>query len=445
MPPDFEPTDVQFPEWSPKQLEVYRTIVTCHEVDSIDVVGPTQSGKSISTVYAFATWMSISAGQAFIIGSHSQRQLDRAVLRHLKEWAEIIEGRTGQRVRLEPQGSEFKLTSLCTAIEDPDDNILIPVLGSNRGSEGRARSFDALGTLADEATLWPDGVLAQLVARGSRPGAKHIRITNPAGPLHPIKQRIDRFAARPIRHYRHIPFELADNPTLTLRYRQQIEDSFIGAEKDRMVYGKWTANEGAIYPSLEDSIVDHLPAARPRYYTASGDYGGSNPTVIALWAHYFIGGKHLSIGVREWYHDGQQKGHLKAAEQARRIRRELFSGLDAPLTQVTIDRTALELITELKRFKVPVVPAGNTPGTLYDSIQVTRAYLEHGLMLLLREGLPQIIGSLSDYIWDPNNLSGDVPLKRNEHGADAVRYEAWQRGGEQSHRERLQRPERIRF
>ncbi len=424
--------------WSRKQRQVFRSIVADPKAETIIIPGPTQSGKSVSGVYAFMTWASQSAGQEFIIGSHTQRQLESSVLRHMRDWALNIERQTGQPFMFRRQGEHYLMDSAAPGLDNPEPNTFYPVLGSNAGAEGRARSFSVLGALVDEATLWPESALNQIIARCSGRGAKACMITNPAGPLHPLKVKYIDGGELP--YVVHIPFALDDNPTLTERYKARIRQAFRGADRMRMVDGEWAAMEGAVYPFFSEALGEPPADAVPSYYTASGDYGGSNATCVGLWAHYVIDRQPVSWLVKEWYHDGKRHGTMKVADQARRVARELFGGLPAPLRRVSIDQSAHDFIVELRHRGLPVQPADNTPGTLIPSIQLTRTHLERGLMMISRRCV-NTMRSMSNYIWDPNSLI-DRPLKQDDHAADMVRYEAWAQGGQQA-RDRRRSPRRI--
>ena len=429
--------------WSPKQNLVFDTIID-GGADTIIIPGPTQSGKSISGVYAFAALASRTAGQEFIIGSHTQRQLEASVLKHMRDAARFVASGTGLPCEFRREGEHYIMDSACPWVPNPAPNIFYPVLGSNAGAEGRARSFAVAGALIDEGTLWHEAALNQIIARCSSPGAVFVTLTNPSGPLHPLKVKLidpydPEYGGTHHPAYAHIPFELDDNPSLTDRYKERLAASFVGAEYDRMVLGRWAAMQGAIYPFLHEALAEPPPGFVPKYYTASGDYGGYNPTVIGLWAHYEVAGVKVTWLVREWIKPGGQT--MRVDEQARRIKRELLGGLAAPLRRVTIDGTATELIVALKKVGLPVMPAENNPGTLYQSIQLTRARLESGRIRISRARCPYTVGSLSNYIWDPNSIT-DQPLKRDDHGADMVRYEAWAEGGEQARRTQ-RRPQRV--
>lgn len=426
--------------WSPKQRQVFAAI-NDPSVSTIIIPGPTQSGKSISAVTAFMNYTSQYAGMEFIIGSHSQRQLEAAVLSTMHRWSDA----TGCKIR--GTGEHMLVESRTTRVPNPAPNTFWPILGSNAAAEKRARGFPGVKAgLIDEATLWPEGAINQVIARCSAPRSKVVMLTNPAGPLHPLKVKyIDpydpKYGGTPHPRRMHIPFEMSDNPSLTPEYIEDQKINFTGAEQLRMVYGEWAAEEGAVYP-LFSRCVDSPPMGlQPEYYTGSADWGESNPTAVGLWAHYRMEGTDVTWLVREWYHDHRKKGHMPTDEQAQRVATSMFRGLDAPLRRVVVDRTATDFIDQLERNGVRASKAENVPDSLYPAIQLTNRRIENGTFRV-SPYCTNFKRSMSNLIWDPNLKNGDKPLKQDDHAADAARYEVWADGGVAA-RDRTRRPVRV--
>ena len=87
-------------------------------------------------------------------------------------------------------------------------------MADNKAAEKRMRSFNLSGMLIDEATTLPDGIVAAANARcrvGRDP--KVLLMTNPDGPLHPLK--VDYFDCPNEIDAQVVWCNIWDNPTMT--------------------------------------------------------------------------------------------------------------------------------------------------------------------------------------------------------------------------------------
>ena len=380
--------------WSPKQRDMMTEIIAGDKTELV-VSGPVQSGKSVSSVFAFAAYASQFSNKVFLLCSRSQRQLDGATLKYFREFSEV----TGLEWRKRVQ--HFEMSSLTGGT-----NRFYTLLGSDASSEGRARSFTAQGALVDEATLVPTEFLNSVADRCSMPGAKLVLTTNPSGPMHPIKANM---IDQGVTWY---PFELSDNPMLTPEYIAGLKRRYSGAMQRRMVYGEWASGEGAVYPVVPTGTP---PVGEADRWILAADYAHSSVThavLIGMWEQgaWVIG---------EWRHDARDKGSINVREQARRINRDLVGGRHISLACVDPSAPAFRkaLSHELRR---RVFKADND---VKRGIQLVRQRFEDGT-LTVGNRCTELTRELSNYTWDERAalFGDDKPVKQDDHGPDALRY-----------------------
>ena len=380
--------------WSPKQRDMMTEIISGSKTEMV-VSGPVQSGKSVSSVFAFMAYASQYTARDFLLCSRSQRQLDGATLKYAREFADVT-GLTWRR-----RAGMFEMESLSGGT-----NRFYTLLGSDASSEGRARSFTAQGALIDEATLVPNEFLNSVADRCSRPGAKLILTTNPSGPMHPIKANM---IDEGVTWY---PFELSDNPMLTDEYIASLTRRYSGAMQRRMVYGEWASGEGAVYPVVPTGTP---PVGQPERWVLAADYAHSSVThavLIGMWGSE-------SWAVAEWRHDAREKGAINVREQARLINRDLVGGRHISLACVDPSAPAFRkaLSHELRRrvFK--------SDNDVARGIQLVRQRFEDGT-LTVGHRCPELTRELSNYVWDERAalFGDDKPVKQDDHGPDALRY-----------------------
>ncbi len=393
--------------WSPKQREVVRAIGNQPNTEVVVVVGPVQSGKTLSAVYAFLLWaMKHHTGQDFLLASSSRKQLQGAVLRYAEQFSQLVGGDWRRREEW------YQMRSVLGGT-----NRFFPLLGGKTGSEAQARSFSAMGALGDEATLLDPAFVNALADRCSRQGAKLILVTNPAGPAHPIKEDwVDRANGESLVH---IGFELADNPTLSKGYVEGLHRRYHGAAKRRMVYGEWAVSGGAIFPHIAQSVAPAPDGYGVRKWMVGVDWAHSSVT------HAVLVGE-LSDGrlwvLDEWRHDAVEDGALEVKEQARRIARWLGT---KNVSRLLIDPSAVQLWRAL-RLALPTVPCVLGDNDVLPGISYLRTVTEEG-RLWVADRCAELVRELHNYTWDERaGLIGvDKPVKERDHGVDALRYVIW--------------------
>ena len=394
------------PRWSDRQDQVFR-VMNDDSVTTMVVPGPVQSGKTMAVGISFFQWATATRTEKdFIIATRTARQMDGAIIKYARQFAMSI-GSTFKR-----RGEPYILQSALGGV-----NRFYPLIGSDKSSESKARSFSVDGALLDEATLLPQNFIDSVADRCSQPGAKLILVTNPAGPAHPVHQQYV-LAADEDPALVHIPFQLSDNPTLSKAYIRGLERRYSGAQKRRMVYGEWAASEGLIYPYISESIGKPPPINEFYKFTMGIDYAHSSAT-HALMIGTLTNGRQWVLG--EWRHHGLEQGQLLEMEQANRIR-AWVGGTD--VRRVYVDPNAPSFIQALRNvFRCPVTPADND---VMAGIQYVRQQTENG-QLMISTKCKFLCAEMHNYTWDERAglLGDDRPLKQNDHGCDALRYNQW--------------------
>ena len=396
--------------WSPRQRAVFDFF------DSEDrvafVVGPVQSGKSISASYAFFRWAAMHfEDSTFLLCGRSARQLHATVLLYGQRFASLI-------------GSEWKRKGEAWTMGSIGGraNRFYPLLGGDAGSEERARSYPAAGALIDEATTLEDGFVNAVHDRCSHPRAKIIMVTNPSGPKHPLKLRYIDEAPLGVQHH---PFALADNPTLSEAYVASLNARYGEgtAMHRRMVMGEWAAAEGLVYPDLDAALCDPPPAGGMQRWTVGVDFALSSVTHAVLTGTAPDGVRHV---YSEWRHDGQAKGQLSEQAQARRIALWLAG---RNVSRVAVDPSATAMIAALDR-ELPGVRVVAGDNDILNGVGWVRSEMERGHLKINRR-LDKLVEEMANYSWDEyaGERGTDKPEKRNDHGPDALRYDQWTGAG----------------
>ena len=403
------------PQWSAKQNAV-RIAILESDADRILLVGPVQSGKSYSAVWAFADWVhSHPDGSDFIIASYTDRQLRAAVIKYLNEWALANE--------LEIHTHRGGVLGFPTS--DGGKATLWPLFGKVVGDESKAKAYSVNGALVDEASDVPESFFAAVGDRCSKPGAKIIAMCNPHGPEHWLKaQLVDSTDPGTL----DFKFTLTDNPTLTERYIERLGKRYTGAQYKRMVLGEWAASTGLVWPQFGDAVCEHPPRDRIRGYFLGVDDAQSGVLHAVLVATVAVdpiaGDETVEVAVDEYRWDGRERGQLTAPDRARRI--AVWLAGRRPHT-IHVDPSASELMQALGREcrRSMVRPADND---VANGLQFVGQELTAG-RLMVSHRCEHLVREATGYAWAERfaQVGEDRPVKENDHSCDALRYSVWSR------------------
>lgn len=302
---------------------------------------------------------------------------------------------------------------------------------SDERAEGKIRGLTVASAYGDEFTLWPESVYRQLLARLSVKGAKLFGTTNPDNPFHWLKtDYLDRQGDLNLASFH---FEIDDNPYLDPEYVADLKREYTGVWYQRFILGLWVVAEGAIYDqeAVKRSLFDDADA--PQTFdrlVVVNDYGTQNPFHALL-----IGVKARESWVLdEWQYSGREKQLQKTDAQYSKALREWLGhewdmargqwivGNGKLITKTICDPAASSMLAQYRLDGWPhVTPAKND---VDEGLRLVANRLASGKLRIHRHRCPQLLKEMAVYSWDPNaaKRGKDEPLKRDDHGPDALRY-----------------------
>ena len=255
---------------------------------------------------------------------------------------------------------------------------------------------------------------------------------NPGPPTHWLKQRCD-MGLTEMMYSKH-----EDNPRL---YDDSTEewspegqsylaklDSLTGVRYERLRWGKWAAADGLVYDAWDTSVhlVDRFPIPREwtRYWAI--DFGFTNPFVCQFWAEDPDGRLYL---YREVY-----KTQTLVEDHARVMAG--FMASEPRPTAIVCDHDAEGRATLERKLSVTTYAAHKS---VLEGIEAVKARLQPAgdgkpRLFIMRDAVIERDASLADerkptctadevlsYVWGPGIVK-EAPLKRDDHGLDAMRY-----------------------
>lgn len=292
--------------------------------------------------------------------------------------------------------------------------------------------------------------LTTRLRNGVMPYQQLLADCNPNAPSHWLKQRADKGATHMF------PSLHEDNPLLFDQETGELTifgasyiatlDALTGVRKDRLRYGRWAAAEGAIYEHFRAGthVIPSRPVPRDwnRYWTI--DFGYTNPFVWQDWARSPDGTLYL---VKEIYRTQRLvQDHARDICQAIGAvllgeGRVVWTDAEPKPRAIICDHDAEDRATLERWLGLRTVAAQKSvsPG-----IQVVSARLRlqppHNAprLYIFDDALEEIDESLlarskpfctaqefDSYVWDRSNgrKQGEEPVKEDDHGMDALRYQ----------------------
>ena len=263
---DFKP----FSDQQRRLIHWWRPVVRASQNDFVIADGAIRSGKTIAMIIGFLTWsQKMFSGQSFILAGKTMGALKKNVVRPmlqiLEAWGWPYEYiRSGTDARLEIGSNTYYLYGANTeASQDP------------------LRGLTAAGAYADEAALFPQNFIDQMIGRCSVPGAKIWMNCNPGNPHNYIKEEfLDKAAEK---HVYHLHFMMDDNWTLSPSVKERYKRTWpVGSVfYKRFILGLWVAADGLIYQQFADHVQDYLITEdwlqdhKIIYATIGVDFGGT--------------------------------------------------------------------------------------------------------------------------------------------------------------------------
>lgn len=274
--------------------------------------------------------------------------------------------------------------------------------------------------------------------RSSRvPFQQIIADCNPTTPHHWLYKRyqtglLQLFTSTHKDNPRYFDCERQEWTELGKQYLARLE-RLTGARRDRFLYGKWVAAEGAVYAF--DTNVHQLskdwqpPPSWQRLWAI--DWGKSAPTSLGMFA---VDPDGRLYHYREWY-----KTHTRADSLGKWCKAELESGREpmpyAVVTDIDLDgsiaqfemASGLSIMLADKSDREKGIQQMQARFDLQDDGK-PRIYFKDGALandpdrILVDRGEPtNCIEELMAYVWDENILK-DQPIEGRDHACDRTRY-----------------------
>lgn len=320
---------------------------------------------------------------------------------------------------------------------------VIVVGGLDRSTRLLSTEYDLI--FVDEAIEATPEDLDTLVTRlrnGRLSYQQLIMSTNPGPPTHHLKQRAD--AGRCTMLYS----THEDNPRLYAdgewtEYGQAYLarlDSLTGARYQRMRWGKWVAAEGLVYEGWDESVhvIDRFKISPEWTRWISIDLGFTNPTCIQWWAEDPDGRLYLH---RELYRTRTlMEDHAKRMLELMKYPSGQWR--EQQPRAIICDHDAEDRATLEKHLGLSTTAAKKTVSDGIQAVQSRFKVQADGKprLFIFRDSLVEVdedlaaralptrtVEEITGYIWAVKPGSGgselkEEPLKKDDHGMDALRY-----------------------
>lgn len=215
-------------------------------------------------------------------------------------------------------------------------------------------------------------------------------------------------------------------------------NALTGVRKLRLRDGKWAAAEGLIYDRWQDHV--HLlnrfeiPQDWPRFWSV--DFGYTNPFVCQNWAQDPDGRLFL---YREFYHT-QRTVDVHAAKIKATLTDEHGRWTEPKPRAIVCDHDAESRAVFGREMGIATIPANKKVTEGIQAVQMRLAPAGDGMprLFILRDSVVERDPALVDakkptcsaeevvgYVWErtTGETAKEVPLKVNDHGMDAMRYQ----------------------
>lgn len=432
-------TKTTIPEFrnSAKQLQ------TCEDFEVV-IQGPAETGKTFAALWYVDTYLRKYPGAVGIVVRKTRASLFATVLR---TFAKICVMRGGD---VDPYGGQKP------EWYDYPNGSRLYVDGLDKAEKLLSGEFDIIyGNQVEEFTVadWETLTTRATGRAGNAPYSQVIGDCNPATQSHWLLAR---------KSITLLPSYHKDNPRLydalgaiteAGKRTLHILGNLTGVRYLRLFKGLWVSAEGAIYNEYNPDV--HLcnwfvpPADWPRY--AVIDFGYNNPFVCQYWALspddvlymyrevYMTGvlvedhAKHMQRLERWYFYD--EAGNPKRDAQGR-----LRPNPDRePIVAYIADHDAEDRAT-LARNGIDTVAAYKAVKLGIEAVQLRMRLRENHLprLVLMRDALVEVDDTLTanhlpvrtaeeieSYVWakaPDGQPSKEQPMKKNDHGCDAMRY-----------------------
>ncbi|MBP3389638.1 MAG: terminase family protein [Clostridia bacterium] len=216
-----------------------------------------------------------------------------------------------------------------------------------------------------------------------------------------------------------------DNPYLDKEEIEGLKSTLSEDELESRCDGRFKTNGGMVYPEFDESVhvIEPFNVPKEWYDNISIDPGLHNPLSAHWYAEDFDGNIYV---IREHYEAKQSIDYhaQKILEICQRLDWHTgFGGkisalIDSAANQRTLAST--KSVTELF-FERGIAVNPNVNKDLFSGISVVKSYLKTAdgrAKIFMFKTCPNLIREIKGYFWG----SGDVPVKRDDHALDELRY-----------------------
>ena len=375
---------------SPKQVDLMKWLATPTQ-PIMGWAGSTGSGKSFGAAVGFVAHTKRYIGERFLVCGSTVQSAERNLLGHIEEAAR-----------------------LCRVTYDYRRNTHTAYVGGNRlefyggNNEASARLIQgatAAGVWLDETTLLPESFATMAISRARVTGAISLLTFNKGGPMHWLKQLIDK----PEFTIDTMESDLDDAPWVTPAQRKLYDAAFHGHQRKRMIDNEWAAATGLVHPEWYTCEY-----TQPKSADLCADWGTASVTAALLMGHH---GSHYAVD-GEYYYDASTRPQRSPEEHAEAILSMVPEGVK--ILRCIADPSATSLILALRRKGMPVHKGNND---VLRGLQATTSALA-SRKVLVTDRAPMTAKELMTYAWDAKaaQLGEDKPVKAWDHTLDALRY-----------------------
>lgn len=366
--------------------------------------GAVRSGKSHAVLLSFAIWTAALPKRYdhAVVG-----QSVEAVMRNMGfDFIDAVNAIKGASARID------KTFGTRIVVKGKAEQSIWIIGANDAKARRRIQGSTLKGLVVEELALLPEDFFNMAWARLSESNAKMWASYNPEGPAHWAKRRVidraDDYGGK-VLHFR-----MRDNPSLDDEVLARYERSFHGHFYRRYISGEWAAAEGACYPDWEvtDDDFQHGTSHLAIDWAASG-------TLACL---QIRARGRQAVVTDEMYHEGKTEGLMNEIDVAARI--ATWAGRPMPCW---IDPSAPNSFKNLLRRKGLLVRGADND--VVPGIVTTAGRLASGEVKIHRR-CEKLQTELSSYVWDDaaSEKGEDKPLKKADHGCDALRYWAHSTG-----------------
>lgn len=241
------PAKFKFKPFSAQQRRLmhwWRPAASTAKYDIVIADGAIRSGKTIAMIIGFLTWsQTMFSGESFIIAGKTMGALKKNVVRPMLQ---IMEAwgwsytyiRSGTDARIEIGSNTYYLYGANT-----------------EASQDALQGLTAAGAYADEAALFPQNFIDQMIGRCSVEGAKIWMNCNPESPHNYINEEF--ILKRKLKNVYRLHFTMDDNYALSPKVKERYKKMWsVGSVfYKRFILGLWVAAEGLIYQQFADNVA----------------------------------------------------------------------------------------------------------------------------------------------------------------------------------------------